>query len=95
MCGNSIPASLLLILFMFDTLGTPTNGICQSDRRLGFIVIGHTVPSLSDECSENGGVQGLWQTVIHGFVKEFVDDYKIISNGFFFECTKVIFEYGR
>jgi hypothetical protein len=32
--------------------------------------------------------------MVHGFIEEFVDAYKVIADGFFLECSKVVLEDG-
>ena len=80
---------------MLDSLGSPRDSIGKGHGGLRLRVISHAVALLGNEGTEDGGIQALWEAVVHGLVEELVNDDKVIPYGLFLEGAKVILEHRR
>lgn len=79
-----------LVLAVTDTLGTPGDGIGDSDGRAGLDL--ELVGLLGDVLLEDLGLGGLGIAKVHHLVEKFVNDDKVIADGLLFEGLEVLGE---
>lgn len=79
-----------LVLAVADALGAPRDGVCDGDRGAGLDL--ELVGLLGDVLLEDLGLGGLWVAKVHHLVEEFVNDDKVVADGFFLEGFEVLSE---
>src|SRR6478752_4029899 len=71
-----------LVLAVSDTLGSPRNSVCDSNRWSGLDL--ELVGFLGDVLLKDLGFCRLRVTKVHHLVEKFVDNDKVVANGLFF-----------